>query len=155
MTRSSPLPPAPNGPLPGLEELKQHAKRLRASLAEDGDFVSHGEALEYVARQHGYRNWNTLHAAVGNRRPPPPITVGARVRGRYLGQPFDGEVVGVERLSGDRLRVTVEFDTPVDVVTFDSFSNYRSRVSTVVGKTGVSAERTSNGEPHMAMEVVR
>jgi len=139
-------------PLPALGELKQQAKRLRAGLAEDGDFISHGEALELIARQHGYRNWNTLHAAVGNRPPPPPVAVGARVRGRYLDQPFSGEVIGVERLSGERLRVTLAFDEAVDVVTFESFSAFRKRVSAVVGPDGVSPARTSNGRPHLAFE---
>ena len=46
---------------------KDQAKRLRASLAGRGVEVSHSEALELVARQHGARDWNTLAA-----QPPDP-----------------------------------------------------------------------------------
>jgi hypothetical protein len=41
---------------------KQQAKRLRTSLAERGVEVTHSEALELVAQQHGARDWNTLAA---------------------------------------------------------------------------------------------
>ena len=38
------------------------AKALRRVLAERGTELSHGEALECVARQLGWRDWNTLSA---------------------------------------------------------------------------------------------
>lgn len=41
---------------------KQMAKRLRAELATRGISLSHSEALELVAHQHGARDWNTLVA---------------------------------------------------------------------------------------------
>src|SRR6188472_587300 len=41
---------------------KQMAKRLRAELATRGISLSHSEALELVAHQHGARDWNTLAA---------------------------------------------------------------------------------------------
>jgi catechol 2,3-dioxygenase-like lactoylglutathione lyase family enzyme len=41
---------------------KQMATRLRADLAERGVTVSHSQALEIVAHQHGARDWNTLVA---------------------------------------------------------------------------------------------
>jgi len=145
-----------NGPtqLPSIEELKQQARRLRDGLAEDGDFISHSESLELIARQYGKRDWNTLHAAVGNRRPA-PLNVGARVKGRYLGHAFDGEVIGVETLSPGRTRVTIDLDDPVDVVTFDSFSAFRRRISATINANGKSAEKTSNGVPHLMLETVR
>ncbi len=43
---------------------KSMAKRLRASLADRGVELTHSEALELVARQHGARDWNTLAAQV-------------------------------------------------------------------------------------------
>jgi catechol 2,3-dioxygenase-like lactoylglutathione lyase family enzyme len=46
-------------------DLKQQARRLRTSLADRGIEVTHGEALEHLAHQHGARDWNTLAA-----RPP-------------------------------------------------------------------------------------
>lgn len=130
-----------------LEALKAQAKRLRAALAEDGDFISHSEALELLAKQTGFRDWNTLHAAVDAR--PTPLHLGARVSGAYLAQAFSGEIIGVDALPGGRRRVTIKFDEPVDVVTFDSFSAFRNRVTAIVGEDGKSAEKTSNGRPQM------
>lgn len=46
-----------------MSDYKQLAGRLRAALAMDGVEVSHSRALELVAAQHGYRDWNTLVAA--------------------------------------------------------------------------------------------
>ncbi|MFC6713246.1 glyoxalase superfamily protein [Branchiibius cervicis] len=46
-----------------MSDYKQLASRLRAALATDGVEVSHSRALELVAAQHGYRDWNTLVAA--------------------------------------------------------------------------------------------
>ena len=43
-------------------DYKTHARRLREALAADGIAVSHGKALELVARQNGARDWNTLSA---------------------------------------------------------------------------------------------
>lgn len=130
-----------------LDALKAQAKRLRQALAEDGDFISHSEALELLAKQMGFRDWNTLYASVGNRPAPPHL--GERVAGAYLGQEFSGAIIGVETLSGGRHRLTIDFDEPVDVVTFESFSAFRKRVTAVVGEDGRSAEKTSNGRPHM------
>lgn len=141
-------------PLPSLDALKAQARRLRAGLDADGTPIGHGKALELLAHQYGYRDWNTLHAAVGNRPPPSPLAIGQRVRGHYLGQPFEGEVVAVQLLATtDRFRVAVAFDEPVDVVTFPSFSNFRSRVSCVIDRQGATAERTSEGRPHLQLDL--
>jgi len=43
---------------------KLMAKRLRTSLAARGVEVTHSEALEIIAHEHGARDWNTLAAAV-------------------------------------------------------------------------------------------
>ena len=127
--------------LPPIKELKQQAKRLRERLAQDGDFISHSEALELIAHQHGHKDWNTLYAAVGNRPILPVLAPGAQVTGRYLSQPFAGEIIGVTKLTGDRHRLTIAFDQAVDVVKFDSFSAFRQRVSCVINKYGESAEK--------------
>lgn len=144
---------------------KQQAKRLRAFLQEQGRPVSHGEALEMVARQHGFRDWNTLAAAstataapasapaVPPRNSAPPLEVGALVGGRYLNQPFVGEVLSVTALSdGEHFRITLHFAEPVDVVTFDSFSAFRRRVTATVNRDGISPQKTSNGLPQMVIE---
>ena len=138
--------------LPSLEDLKAQAKRLRTELDAGGAPVTHARALELLAHQYGHKDWNTLHAAVGNRPPECPFAIGQRLRGEYLGQPFEGEVIAVSTLGGkERFRITVVFDDPVDVVTFESFSAFRQRVSATVDRRGVTAEKTSNGRPHMAL----
>jgi len=138
--------------IPSLDALKQQAKRLRARLAEDGDFINHSESLEYIAHQYGYRDWNTLHAAAGNRPAKLQYQIGERVRGAYLGQPITGTLVAVSTGLSGRRRVTIELDEAVDVVTFESFSAYRSRISGTVDKDGVSRERISTGDPQLVVE---
>ena len=141
-------------PLPSLDALKQQAKRLRAGLDEDGDFLTHSESLELVAKQYGFRDWNTLHAAVGNRPPLKRFQLGNRVKGRYLGQAFTGEIIAIRSMPPDHLRVVLQFDEPVDVVTFESFSAYRSRISAVINPEGVTVEKTSDGAPQLTMEAL-
>lgn len=48
-------------------------------------------------------------------------------------------------------KLTIQFDEPVDVVTFDSFSALRHRVDATVTRNGISPSRTSDGEPHMVI----
>ena len=49
-------------------------------------------------------------------------------------------------------RMTLNFDEPVDVVTFDSFSAFRQRVNCTVDETGRTAAKTSDGRPHLELE---
>ncbi|WP_417468643.1 glyoxalase superfamily protein [Maricaulis sp.] len=139
--------------LPALEVLKAQAKRLRQSLTAEGNFITHSEALELLAHQHGFRDWNTLHAAAGN-RPAAPLTLGARISGLYLGQPFTGEIIALASLNhGSHYRLTIDFDEPVDVVTFDSFSAFRKRVNCTVAADGKSPALTGDGKPQMVIAV--
>ena len=87
--------------LPTLDAARAQAKALRATLAAEGREITHSAALELIAKSHGLRDWNTLHAAIGN-TPPPPVTLGQIVEGRYLGQPFTAEVIGITQLSEGR-----------------------------------------------------
>lgn len=139
MTRSNSIAP--------LEELKAQAKRLRDRLRGAGVTLSHSESLELLAHQHGVRDWNTLHAMAGNRM---HLRVGDRVEGFYLGQPFRAEIRGMTLLGdGSHRRVTLHFDTPVDVVQFNSFSAYRQRVTGEIGWDGRSTRHTSDGQPQL------
>lgn len=139
--------------LPSLDQIKTQAKRLRSKLETVGQAVSHSQSLELLAHQLGHRDWNTLHAAVGNQPPACPVELGAHVVGAYLGQPFMGEVMGVKVVAEGRYRITLNFDEAVDVVKFDSFSAFRKRVSCIVDSTGCTLETTSDGVPHMALEL--
>jgi hypothetical protein len=129
--------------------LKAEAKILREERANIGEAITHGAALEIVARSHGYRDWNTARAALPE-RVPTPVQVGERVEGFYLGQPFSGLVIGVNLLSDMRhYQVTIKFDEPVDVVKSELFSAFRQRVTSTVDVYGISPARTGDGEPQM------
>ena len=142
------------GELPTLPALKDQAKRLRAALETSGTRIGHSAALELVARQHGFRDWNTAHAASGNRPEGPPVQVGQIVEGSYLGQPFTAEVIGVNaQAAHGRYRVELDLAEPVDVVTFDSFSNFRRRVQATINRNGSTTEKTSNGKPQLALDL--
>ena len=141
------------GFVPTVAQLKTEAKNLRASLERSGRTLTHSQSLELVAHGRGYRDWNTLHAAAGNGGPPRLPQPGERARGRYLGQDFSGEVIGTQHLAGGMTRLTIKFDTAVDVVTHDSFSSFRHRVNVTVDDAGRSPQKTSNGEPHIVLDL--
>lgn len=134
---------------PSAQTLKTEAKILRETRAKVGETMSHGAALEEVARSHGYRDWNTARAALPE-RVAVPFQVGSRVTGTYLGQPYRGMLLGVQ-LRGDmqHFQVIVQFDEPVNVTPTLSFANMRQRVTATVDIHGISPSQTSNGEPHL------
>jgi len=129
--------------------LKAEARALREEHARAGNPISHGAALELVAKAHGYRDWNTARALLPE-RVAAPVQVGSRVKGTYLGHPFRGLVIGVTLLSDmQHYQVTVKFDDPVDVVKSQHFSALRQRVTATVDIRGISPATTGDGEPHM------
>ncbi|HBF29308.1 glyoxalase superfamily protein [Rhizobium sp.] len=134
--------------LPTIAEAKAQAKILRAKLGEDGVTIAHSKSLELLAQQYGYHDWNTFFAMMGN-RPDVVWNVGDRVRGHYLGHSFTAEIMAVERQTEGWFRLALELDEAMDVVTFDSFSNFRKRIRGVVGPYGTSREKTSDGQPQL------
>jgi hypothetical protein len=141
---------------PSHDELKMQARRLRQAMTDRGSPISHSAALELVAQQHGARDWNTLSALAARPNLPPVgrISVGDHVRGRYLNQPFTGRILALQELPGSgQYKLTIHFDEPVDVVTFESFSAFRQRINAQVDEHGVSPRRTSNGLPHLVLEI--
>ncbi|MFN3225662.1 MAG: glyoxalase superfamily protein [Hyphomicrobiales bacterium] len=138
--------------LPTIPQAKQDAKDLRAMRAEQGEAISHAQTLERVARSYGFRDWNAFHAALRD-RPPQGWEVGGRVTGRYLSQPFAATVLAVDQFRPGWFRLLLDLDAAVDVVRFDSFSNLRKRIRVDVGPEGHSKERTSDGAPHVALDL--
>lgn len=136
---------------PSAQSLKAEARSLREERAQAGQPITHSEALEAVARAHGYRDWNTARAMLPDRLGA-PVQVGDRVKGVYLGRPFTGLVLGVLAYSDMRhFQVTVKFDEPVDVSRSELFSALRQRVTATLDLHGVSPAHTSDGEPHMRL----
>ena len=140
---------------PSINELKEQAKRLRQAMAARGGDVAHSAALELLAKQYGLRDWNTLSvlAAKPNAVPSAPVAVGTAVRGRYLNQPFTGKVLALSEQSGGLYRITIHFDAPVDVVTFESFSAFRQRINAQIDVNGISPRKTSDGVPHLVLDI--
>lgn len=138
---------------------KSHARRLRDALASEGISVSHGKALDLVARQQGVRDWNTLSARA--RRDAPvaesprsaaPFGLGETVEGTFNDRPAKGRVIGLsETIKPDLWRVTVHFDPPVDASTSDNFVVERRRVEMVVGSDGRSRRLTGTETGVMAL----
>jgi hypothetical protein len=138
--------------IPVIPHVKHAAKQLRAALAEQGEVISHAQALERVAQRHGFRDWNAFHAEMRD-RPPHGWMAGERVKGRYLSQPFTATVLAAKPLRPGWFRLVLDLDEAVDVVRFDSFSNLRKRIRVEVGPERHSKERTSDGTPHVSLDL--
>ena len=110
---------------PILSDLKAQAQQIKSSHPT----MSHTQALEAMAKSLGYRNWNTCRAKAL------PWSAGDRVQGTYLGNAFIGEIKSLA-LGVGGYAVTVKFDDPIDVVESHAFSNWRQRVSTIIGSNG-------------------
>ncbi|QQR40960.1 glyoxalase superfamily protein [Devosia rhizoryzae] len=133
------------------QTLKSEAKSLRETRAKAGQDLTHGAALEEVARAHGFRDWNTARAALPD-RVAVPFQVGMRVKGFYLEQPFRGLLIGVQLSSSmSTYTVTVMFDEPVNVTPDFMFAATRQRVTATVDIRGISPALRGNGEPQMRL----
>jgi hypothetical protein len=133
------------------DEAKQRAKMLRKDLFARGVKITYGQALERVAAELGFRDWNTAVARLSN-DPDFTLRIGDTVSGTYLKQSFTARVLAVTEISGgSHFRVTLDLEEAVDVVTFDSFSSFRQRVNGTVDDRGISPARTSDGEPHLVI----
>ncbi len=121
-------------------------------MADAGTPIGHAKSLELIAHQHGFRDWNAMHAAVANGSPK-EWAVGDRVQGTYLSQPFSALVVSVVAQTPGWFRLELQLEEAIDVVASHGFSNFRRRLRGVVGPKGHSVERTSNGQPHLKIDL--
>lgn len=129
----------------------QAKARARQIKAEGPATLSLAAALEKVAQEMGFRDWNTASARLSN-APEAGWQVGERVSGHYLKRPFSGRIHGVRELQGGAgYEVTLHFDEPVDVVDWESFSALRQRITAHVSPEGVSWTKTSDGVPHLTV----
>ena len=139
-------------PLPPIDIIKVDANTLRRAQDALGQPISHSRSLEMIAHKYGYKDWNTLVAASRKFRPVSRLAVNQKVHGSYLGQNFTGRLLSLKHnRKTDRFRAQFQFDEPVDVVRFQSFSALRHRVSCWLTPAGVTEEKTSNGEPHLRL----
>ena len=135
-----------------LDTVKSQAKALRQSLSDAGHSITHSQSLELMARQLGHRDWNTLHAKIGNA--PPHWAVEQRVSGAYLGHRFAGKIIAVHAMAGgERYRLTIRFDTAIDVIKFDGMSSFRRQINATIGRDGRTIEHISDGTPHLQLDL--
>lgn len=134
-----------------IARAKGQAAQMRAAARSRGGDMRQAEALEAVAKGQGARDWNTYCAVL---KRPSRVEIGARVRGRYLKQDITGIIRGVRMIAGGAAELVIDLDDPVDVVSFDSFSNFRSRLTVTVNPQGRSAAKTGDGVPHMVIEAI-
>jgi hypothetical protein len=137
--------------LPTRAAAKVQAKRLREELAAEGVLITHAQALEKIAHRHGFRDWNTMHAFIKN-LDPEAWGIGGRVTGKYLSQPFAATILSAEQLRPGWFHLVLKLDDAIDVVSFEGFSNLRKQIHSVVGPSGQSRERTSDGTPHLVLD---
>lgn len=138
--------------IPPVQTLKTRAMRLRIRQNSMDDPITHSKALEYVAHQMGYKDWNTLHARSNILQAGCPFSIGDQVTGTYIGQPFTGKVIELSWLHQlNQTKITIHFDAPIDVVRFSSFSALRQRVRCTLNLDYTSDEVTSDGQPIMQL----
>lgn len=129
----------------------QAKARAREIKARSVTTLSYAAALEQVAEEMGFRDWNTASARLSN-EPEACWQIGERVSGAYLKRPFKGRVHAVRELQdGAGYELTLHFDEPVDVVDWESFSALRQRVTAYVSPEGISWKKTSDGVPHLTV----
>jgi len=141
-------------------DFKHQARRLRQALSEEGITISHGKALDLVARQSGTRNWNTLAANGSNVEAAPaqddtaPYRVGQRITGMFHTTPFDARIIAVEETIKPELwRITLQFDPAIDVAVSPNLSMSRRRFTAVVGTDGKSRRLTGSETGGIALKV--
>lgn len=136
-----------------IESLKAEARALREEKAKTGTPVTLASALESTAKAHGFRDWNTASGTL-KEHVACPYKLGQHLTGKYLKQEFSGTVLSLTSLPGGKFyRMIIKFAKPVDVVTFDSFSAFRQRVTATVDAYGRSPAHTSDGAPHMQIDM--
>ena len=133
----------------GLNETKAQAKRLAAVLSQGGAKVPLSRAYEILAQSAGFADWNTLSAQLTAPQSP-GWRLGDRVRGQYIGQPFEGRVHGLRR-KGSLTEIEIQADQPVNVSRSALFAAPRQRLRATIGGDGRSVTATSDGVPHLIL----
>lgn len=144
----------PEFSLPSVAALKGQARTLRLREKARGRALSRSAALEEIARRRGYRDWNTISGVIAQRMQGCPVTAGARIQGHYLGHPVSGTLAQVSPGPQARTwRLDLVLDQPVDVARSEAFAALRQRIKANIGPDGCTAEVTSDGVPHLQIDL--
>jgi hypothetical protein len=139
-------------PTPPLARIKDQARRMRTRTVAKGAPLSQAQALEKLARMLGHRDWNTLRALAARTPEGAPLSVGDRVRLRYLGVPADARVRSVQEGEEDGLwRIALDLSGPLSIPTAEGIDLTRRRLHALVDRKGVSPARRSDGVPHLEL----
>jgi hypothetical protein len=141
----------PNSLLPTHSEVKHRAKTLRAHRQAAGHAMTHAQALERISRRQGYRDWNTLSAAITSIRGASCLPGGDSVSGQYMGKAFEAHILKIGVTPEGETRLTLRFDEAIDVVEHQGFSAFRKQINCSVSRDGHSTARLSDGTPHVAL----
>ena len=133
-----------------LTQTKAQAKRLAHLLSQDGPRMPLSRAYEILAQSAGFADWNTLSAHLSTPEAP-GWRLGDRVRGRYIGQPFQGRVHGLRR-KGSLIEIEIQADQPVNVSRSALFAAPRQRLRATIDAAGRSVTSTSDGQPHLVLD---
>lgn len=149
--------------LPTITEFKILARKLRDQMLRSGSRINHSKSLELIAKQWGFRDWNTLCASADTSDQTPPLArnfptdcpvlIGQSVRGKYLGVDFSATILGIQSQMDGHYRLSLHCDQPIDVVKFESFSSLRRRLHCTVDHKGRSVEKTSDGVAQMILDI--
>lgn len=141
-------------------DFKHQARRLRQALGEEGINISHGKALDLVARQSGTRDWNTLSAngvkveTAQVEDTTAPYRVSQRVSGMFHSTAFEARIIGVEEtIKPDLWRITLQFDPAINVAVSPNLSMLRRRFTVVVGADGKSRRLTGSESGNIALDM--
>lgn len=143
---------------------KTRAKRLRATLAEQGHTISHSESLEAIAKTEGYRDWNTYSAlfktvseelsARTNEHMQYPLHVGDTISGTFRGIRFAGRLLKLEEtITPGVWRAKLHFETPVKLPAHDALNLTRQRVSCMLNASGVSVNLKGKPDGHITLDM--
>jgi len=138
---------------PNVANLKAEARRYRAAHEAQGRSLPHARALELVARQHGFSDWNTAAAKARAHPVPEKLIAGKQVEGRYLGHRFTARIIASTQLEDGHVFLTLDLHEPIDVAESAWFAALRKRISGTVDEEGRSSALISSGVPQL--EIVR
>ncbi len=136
------------------DNLKLQARRMRDYFAEKNIDISHSSALETLAKQHGFKDWNILSATLNRQSKKIPWPgLEDKISGSYLGHAFTGKILKVQtaRMENNR-RYTILFDEPIDVVSSKHFSNFRQRINCILDQNLKSVDH--KGRPDNIIQVI-
>lgn len=153
-----------------LKYAKGRAKRLRSYLAELDISLTHAHSLEAIAKEDGFRDWNTYAAnpplGMAENDVPARATqrdnqmasrlkfhVGDRIKGQYRGALYAGTILGLEKTDGGPVwRIKIQFDDPVQIGKSTALNLTRQRIRSMINADGESVNLKGTPDGWLTVE---